>query len=55
MTRNACPLKYEFNWIDIERINAKRGLGLNKLRTYRLFKTEQKVEGYALKVKAVNR
>ena len=30
------------------------GIGLNKLRTYKLFKTEYKVEDYVLKVKAVN-
>ena len=55
MTRKACELKCEFNWRnDVERINGKRGIGLNKLRTYKLFKTEYNVEEYVLKVKAVN-
>ena len=39
---------------DVERINAKRGIGLNKLRTYKLFKTEYKVEEYEFKGRAVN-
>ena len=39
---------------DVERKNAKRGIGLNKLRTYKLFKTEYKVEEYEFKGKAVN-
>ena len=55
MTRKACQLKGELNWKnDVERINAMRGIGLNKLRTYKLFKTEYKVEEYVLKVKGVN-
>ena len=55
MTKKARQLKCEFNWRnDVERINAKRGIGLNKLRTYKLFKTEYKVEEHVLKVKAVN-
>ena len=55
MTRKTCQLKCEINWTNaVERINAKRGIGLNKLRTYKLFKTEYKVEKYVLKVKAVN-
>ena len=55
MTKKALQLKCEFNWRnDVEIINAKRGIGLNKLRTYKLFKTEYKVEEYVLKVKAVN-
>ena len=41
MTKKACQLKCELNWRnDVERINAKRGIGLNKLRTNKLFKTE---------------
>ena len=39
--------------INIQSINQK-GIGLNKLRTYKLFKTEYKVEEYVIKVKAVN-
>ena len=39
---------------DVKKINAKRGIGLNKLRAYKLFKTEYKVEEYVLKVKAVS-
>ena len=55
MTKRACQLKCELNWRnDVERINAKRGIGLNKLRTNKLFKTEYKVEEYVIKVKAVN-
>ena len=55
MTKKACELKCEFNWRnDVERINAKRGIGFKKLRTYKLFKTEYKIEEYILKVKAVN-
>ena len=55
MTRKASQLKCEINWRnDVERINAKRGIGLNTLETYKLLKTEYKVEEYVLKVKAVN-
>ena len=47
-------MKLEFNCInDIERINGKRDLGLNRLRTNGLFKTEYKVEDHVIKVKAV--
>ena len=54
-TRKACQLKCEYNWRnDVERINAKRGIGLNTLGTYKLFKTDYKVQGYVLNVKAVN-
>ena len=43
--KKACQLKCEFTWRnDVKRINAKRGIGLNKLRAYKLFKTEYKVE-----------
>ena len=38
----------------VERINAKRGICLNKLQAYKVFKTEYKVEEYVLKMKAVN-
>jgi hypothetical protein len=31
---------------EVNRVRARRGQGLNKLRTYRLFKSEYKVEGY---------
>ena len=41
MTRKARKLKFEFNWRnDVEIIHAKRGIGLNKLQTFKLFKTE---------------
>ena len=37
----------EISWLrDINRETASRGLGRNKLRTYRLFKTEFKTESY---------
>ena len=39
--------QYKSDWIqDINRESAMRGLGRNKLRTYRLFKTEFKTESY---------
>lgn len=40
--------------LDLNRINAKKGRGLNKLRTYRLFKTEYKTEDY-IKHKNINK
>ena len=39
--------QYKSGWLrDINRETASRGLGRNKLRTYRLFKTEFKTESY---------
>ena len=38
-------------WSDeVNRVRARRGRGLNKLRTYKLFKSEYKTEPYVLRV-----
>ena len=39
----------EHTWkVDLNRVNAKKGPGQNKLRTYRLFKQEYKTEAYVM-------
>ena len=50
---NTCQNKCKQEWFtDVQRVNAKRGQGQSKLRTYKLFKCEYEPEAYVIKVQS---